>query len=117
MAKEPFEQFAMPNEVRAFVEQSVTQARVAFDGIANAATQAVSHWQGQAQAARAGASEIAHKSMAYAEQNMAASLDFAHSRMHAKAPGEVMRLSQEYIARQKQTIASQTQEPGQSAAK
>ena len=37
MAKEPFEpfeQFAMPNEVRAFVEQSVTQARVAFDGIA-----------------------------------------------------------------------------------
>ena len=62
MAKEPFEQFAMPNEVRAFVEQSVAQARVAFDGIANAANQAVAQWQGQAQAARAGASEIAHKS-------------------------------------------------------
>ena len=70
MAKEPFEQFAMPNEVRAFVEQSVAQARAAFDGIANAATQAVSHWQGQAHAARAGASEIAHKSMAYAEQTV-----------------------------------------------
>ena len=27
MAKEPFEQFALPNEVRAFVEQSVAQAR------------------------------------------------------------------------------------------
>ena len=51
MAKEPFEQFAMPNEVRAFVEQSVTQARAAFDGIATAATQAVAQWQGQAQAA------------------------------------------------------------------
>ena len=36
MAKEPFEQFAMPNEVRAFVEQSVSQARTAFDGIAKA---------------------------------------------------------------------------------
>ena len=72
MAKEPFEQFAIPNEVRAFVEQSVPQARVAFNGIANAANQAVAQWQGQAQAARAGASEIAHKSMAYAEQNMAA---------------------------------------------
>jgi hypothetical protein len=37
MAKEPFEQFAMPDEVRAFVEQSVSQARTAFDGIAQAA--------------------------------------------------------------------------------
>ncbi len=64
MAKEPFEQFAMPNEVRAFVEQSVAQARTAFDGIAKAANQAVSQWHGQAQAARAGTSEIAHKSMA-----------------------------------------------------
>ena len=40
MAKEPFEQFAMPDEVRAFVEQSVSQARTAFDGIAQAANQA-----------------------------------------------------------------------------
>ena len=117
MAKEPFEQFAMPNEVRAFVEQSVAQARVAFDGIANAANQAVAQWQGQAQAARAGASEIAHKSMAYAEQNMAATFDFAQKLMHAKDPTEVMRLQQEYIARQMQTISTQTQELGQSAAK
>jgi len=93
MVKEPFEQFAMPNEVRAFVEQSVAQARSAFDGIANAATQAVSHWQGQAHAARAGASEIAHKSMAYAEQNMAATLDFAQKLMYAKDATDVMRCS------------------------
>jgi phasin family protein len=95
----------------------VAQARAAFDGIANAATQAVSQWQGQAQAARAGASEIAHKSMAYAEQNMAATFDFAQKLMHAKDPTEVIRLQQEYIARQMQTISSQTQELGQSAAK
>ncbi len=81
------------------------------------ANQAVAQWQGQAQAARAGASEIAHKSMAYAEQNMAATFDFAQKLMHAKDPGEVMRLQQEYIARQMQTISSQTQELGQSAAK
>jgi len=111
MAKEPFEQFAMPNEVRAFVEQSVAQARSAFDGIANAATQAVSHWQGQAHAARAGASEIAHKSMAYAEQNMASTFDFAQDAT------EVIRLQQEYMARQMQTLTAQTQELGQSAAK
>jgi phasin len=117
MAKEPFEQFAMPNEVRAFVEQSVAQARVAFDGIANAANHAVSQWQGQAQAARAGASEIAHKSMAYAEQNMATTFEFAEKLMHVKDPGDVLRLQSEYVARQMQSLSSQAQELGQSAAK
>src|SRR5262245_55044861 len=104
----------MPNEVRAFVEQSVAQARAAFDGIANAATQAVSRWQGQAHAARSGASEIAHKSMAYVEQNMAATFDFAQKLMYAKDATEVMRLQQEYMT---ETLTAQTQELGQSAAK
>ena len=72
---------------------------------------------GQAQAARAGASEIAHKSMAYAEQNMAATFDFAQKLMHAKDPTEVMRLQSEYLARQMQTLSAQAQELGQSAAK
>jgi phasin len=117
MSKEPFEQFAMPNEVRAFVEQSVSQARSAFDGIVQAANQAVSQWHGQAEAARAGASEIAHKSMAYAEQNMAATFEFAQKLMHAKDPTEVVRLQSEFLALQMKTLTSQAQDLGQSAAK
>jgi len=117
MAKEPFEQFAMPNEVRAFVEQSVAQARTAFDGIAQAANQAVAQWKGQAEAARAGASEIAHKSMAFAEQNMSSTFDFAQKLMHAKDPAEVMRLQSEFLANQMRALSSQAQELGQSAAK
>jgi phasin len=117
MAKEPFEQFAMPNEVRAFVEQSVAHARTAFDGIAQAANQAVAQWQGQAQAARAGASEIAHKSMAYAEQNMEATFDFAQKLMQAKDPTEVMRLQSEYLNNQMKMLSTQAQALGQSAAK
>jgi phasin len=117
MAKEPFEQFAMPNEVRAFVEQSVAHARTAFDGIAQAANQAVAQWHGQAQAARAGASEIAHKSMAYAEQNMEATFDFAQKLMQAKDPTEVMRLQSEYLNNQMKMLSTQAQALGQSAAK
>ena len=117
MPKEPFEQFAMPEEVRAFVEQSVSQARHAFDGIVDAANQAVAQWRGQAHAARAGASEIAHKSMAYAEQNMAVTFDFAQKLMHAKDPAEVMRLQSEYLTQQMKTLSAQAQELGQSAAK
>jgi len=117
MSKEPFEQFAMPNEVRAFVEQSVANARSAFDGIAEAANQAVSQWQNQAHAARAGASEIAHKSMAYVETNMAATFEFAQKLMHAKDPAEVMRLQSEFLSNQMKTLSAQAQELGQSAAK
>jgi phasin len=117
MAKEPFEQFAMPDEVRAFVEQSVSQARTAFDGIAQAANQAVAQWKGQAEAARAGASEIAHKSMAFAEQNMSSTFDFAQKLMHAKDPQEVMRLQSEFLANHMRALSSQAQDLGQSAAK
>lgn len=117
MAKEPFEQFAMPNEVRAFVEQSVAQARTAFDGIAQAANQAVAQWKGQAEAARAGASEIAHKSMAFAEQNMSSTFEFAQKLMYAKDPTEVMRLQSEFLANQMRALSSQAQDLGQSAAK
>ena len=55
MAKEPFEQFGMPKELRAFVEQSVTQAKHAFDGFIQAANQAMGQFEGQAQAARGSA--------------------------------------------------------------
>ncbi len=86
MAKDPFEQFAIPNEMRAFAEQSVAQARKAFDGFIQAANQAVGHMHGRAQAAHSGATEIAQKSMSYAEQNVAATFDFAQKLMRRRTP-------------------------------
>ena len=117
MAKDPFEQFAIPNELRSFAEQSVTQARRAFEGFMTAANQAVGQMQGQAQAARSGASDIAHKSMEYAQQNVAATFDFAQKLMHAKDATEVMGLQSEFLGRQMQALSAQVQELGQSAAK
>jgi len=117
MAKDPFEQFAIPNEMRSFAEQSVAQARKAFDGFMEAANQALGQFQGQAQAARSGAQDIAHKSMTYAEQNVAATFDYAQKLMRAKDAAEVMALQSEYLARQMQTISAQVQNLSQSAAK
>jgi phasin len=117
MAKDPFEQFAIPNEMRSFAEQSVAQARKAFDGFMEAANQALGQFQGQAQAARSGAQDIAHKSMTYAEQNVAATFDYAQKLMRAKDAAEVMALQSEYLSRQMQTISAQVQELSQSAAK
>ena len=117
MAKDPFEQFAIPSEVRAFAEQSVAQARQAFDGFIQAANQAMGQMQGRAQATHSGAADIAHKSMTYAEQNVAASFDFAQKLMHAKDATELMSLQSEYLSRQMQTLSAQVQDLGQSAAK
>jgi len=117
MAKDPFEQFAVPNEVRAFAEQSVAQARKAFDGFIQAANQAMGKLEDHAQAARSGAHDIAQKSMSYAEQNVAATFDYAQKLMRAKDAAEVMRLQSEYLSRQMHTLSAQVQELGQSAAK
>src|SRR5579862_3060636 len=117
MAKDPFEQFAIPNEMRAFAEQSVTQARKAFEGFVQAANQAVGQMRGKAEAAHSGASDIAHKSMEYAEQNVAATFDFAQSLMRAKDATEVMGLQSQFLSRQMQALSGQVQELGQSAAK
>lgn len=117
MAEDPFKQFAIPNEMRAFAEQSVAQARKTFDGFLEAANQALGQFQGQALAARSGAQEIAHKSMTYAEQNVAATFDFAQKLMHAKDAAEVMGLQSEFLSRQMQTISAQVQDLGQAAAK
>lgn len=117
MAKDPFEQFAVPDELRSFAEQSVAQARKAFEGFIEAANQAVGQMQGRADAAHSGASEIAQKSMDYAEQNVAATFEFAQKLMGAKNAAEVMGLQSEYLGRQMQALSAQVHELGQSAAK
>jgi phasin len=117
MAKDPFEQFAIPNEMRAFAEQSVTQARKAFDNFVEAANKAMGQFQGHAQAAQSSATEIAHKSMTYAEQNVTANFEFAQKLMHAKDAAEVMALQSEYLSRQMRALSSQVQDLGQTAAK
>ena len=60
--------------------------------------------------AQADANEIVRKSMALADQNMAAALEFAEKLIHTKHPIEVVQLQQQYLVRQMQALPSQTQE-------
>jgi phasin len=117
MAKDPFEQFAIPTEMRAFAEQSVAQARKAFESFIDAANQAMGQIQGRAQAAQSSATEIAHKSLTYAEKNVESTFDFAQKLMQAKDASQIMALQSEYLSRQMQTLSTQVQDLGQSAAK
>jgi hypothetical protein len=60
--------------------------------------------------AQADANEIVRKSMALADQNMAAAFEFAEKLIHTGHPIEVVQLQQQYLVRQMQALPSQTQE-------
>ena len=69
--------------------------------------------EGQGASVRAGAKDISTKAIAYAEKNVAASLDYAEKLLHAKDLAEVMRLHSEYVQNQMRSLAEQASEMGQ----
>jgi phasin len=115
MAKEATGNLEIPREMRALAEQSVEQARKTFDGFMTAVQKAASGMEGQASAAQAGAVDMRQKAMAFAEANVATSFDFAQKLLHAKDLEEVTRLQAEFVQRQMQALAEQSQELGQTA--
>jgi phasin len=116
MANDDGARYQIPPEIRAFAEQSVAQAKKAFDGFVAATQDAVSRFEGQAAAAQADAKAIQQKTVGFAERNVAASFEFAQQLLRAKDPAEVMSLHAEYVKSQIQSLGEQARELGQSAA-
>ncbi|MGD9922898.1 MAG: phasin [Pseudorhodoplanes sp.] len=112
--RKPFE---VPADMRKFAEQSVEQARQAFDRFIAAAHEAVAEFEGRAQVARTGAMDVGGRAMSFAERNMASSFDFAQKLVKAKDVEEVIRLQTEYVKAQVQTLNEQTKELADAAAK
>jgi phasin len=114
---DPMKPFDIPNDMRKFAEQSVDQARKAFDGFIAAAHQAVSDMEGRAQAARSGVMEMSGRAMSFAERNMTESFEFAKSLVRAKDVEEVLKLQTDYVQKQIATLQEQAKELADSAAK
>ena len=113
MAKSPMESFEIPAEMRNVAEQSVVQARQAFDGFMSAAQKAMSKWEEQTAVAQAGAKNAGEKVMSFAEQNMATSFEFAQRLVRARDLDEMMRLQAEFVKSQMETLTEQAKELGQ----
>ena len=114
---DPMKPFEVPTDMRKFAEQSVDQARKAFDGFITAAHQAVSEMEGRAHAARSGVMEMSGRAMTFAEKNMAESFDFAKNLVRAKDVEEVLKLQTEYVKKQIATLQEQAKELTDSATK
>jgi phasin len=105
-----------PPEMRAFAEQSVAQAKKAFDDLMSATQNAVSTFEGRTTSAQSGLRGFQQKVISFSERNIAASFEFAQKLLHAKDGQEVMRLHAEFVKTQMQALAEQAQELAQHAA-
>ena len=109
--------FEIPSEMRNFAEQSVGQAKKAFDSYIAAAQKAVSTAETHAANAQAGARTVGEMAMGFAEKNIATSFDFAQKMVRAKDLQEIMRLQAEYVKTQMQTLGEQAKDLGVTATK
>jgi len=115
MAKDATGTFEVPREMRTLAEQSVEQARKAFESFMTAAQNAASTLEGRTSAVQTSAKDIRQKAITFAEKNVAASFEFAQKLVHAKDIEEVTRLQTEFVQHQMQTLAEQAQELGDTA--
>jgi phasin len=117
MEAKGFGNFEIPGELRHFAEQSVEQARKAFDSFMGATQKAANTLEGQAAAAQSGAKDLRQKAMSFAEQNVTSSFDFARRLVQARDLEEVTRLQAEFVQSQLKVLNDQAQALGQSASK
>jgi phasin len=104
--------FQIPPEMRAFAEQSVVQAKQAFDSVVIAAKGAVSNLEGQAAAAQAGARNVQQKAIAFAGQNVDASFEFARRVLAARSGEDMAKIQAEFVRSQMRVLSEQARDLG-----
>jgi len=116
MLKDPMANFEIPTEMRNLAEQSVEQAKKAFDDFITAAQKAVTAVEGRAAGAKASTKNIGEKAMAFVEKNVAASFEFAQKVVRAKDIQELTQLQTEFVKTQMPTFVEQARALGQTVA-
>ncbi|MGP0091151.1 MAG: phasin family protein [Xanthobacteraceae bacterium] len=107
--------FEIPTDMHAFAEKSVEQARKAFDTFVSAAYGTATAFEGRAAAVRKGSEDLRQRAMAFAEQNVASSFDFANRLVNARDLPEIIHVQSEYVKAQMQVLAEQARELGETA--
>ena len=98
----------VPQEMRAFAEKSVEQAKSAFDNYMNQATKAMTAVETQTDAATSGARDVGRQALGFAEENVAAAFAFAEKLVRARDPQEIMQLQSDFAKETMQKLADQS---------
>ena len=107
--------FEIPNEMRAVAEQSVEQAKLAFNSYIQAAQEAVSTFEQWVKASQVGAQGITKKAMSFAERNVLSAFEFAQKIVQAKDIQELVRMQTEFVQSQIQVLSEQVKDLGETA--
>jgi phasin len=105
--------FEIPEQVRAFAEKGVSQAR---DGYAKFKDAAETHnltIEAVFTNATKGAGEYSTKLMEFIKANTSSNLDFAQELLGIKSPSEAMELWTTHTRKQMETMAAQAKELGE----
>ena len=109
--------FEIPEQMREVADKSVKQARSAFEQFLDATQKAVAQAEGSTKFMGEGAADLSRQSLAYLEENIAASFDLAQRLVQARTMEEMAALQQEFLRRQMAAVAEQGKTLGAMAAK
>lgn len=104
MQRTPFD---IPDQMREVADRSVEQAKKAIGQYLDATHEAVAKAEGSAKSVRDGAAEVSRQALAYVEENVSASFDFAHRIVQARTIEEIAALQKEFMAKQMASLAEQ----------
>lgn len=109
--------FEIPTEMRALVERSLEQAKLAFDKFMDAAQSTMNTFEGQSNVAQTGPKEVTQKIKDFAEQNVATAFDHAQKLVQAKDAQTLLTLHGEFVQSQMQVLSEQARVLGEIASK
>jgi phasin len=105
--------FEVPEQMRAFAEKGVSQARDNYAKFKDAAETQNVTIEAVFTTASKGASEYSAKLMEFMKANTTATLDFAQELLSIKSPAEAMELWTSHARKQVQTLTAQAKELGE----
>ena len=114
MSTDPFSSsvipFEVPEQMRAFAEKGVSQARDNYAKFKDAAEAHNGTMEAVFTNATKGYSAYSSKMVEFMKANTTSSLDFAHELFGAKSPTEAMELWTSHLRKQYETFAAQAKE-------
>ncbi len=102
--------FEVPEQMRAFAEKGVSQARDNYAKFKDAAETHNGTIEAVFTTASKGASEYSAKLMEFMKANTSTALDFAQQLLSVKSPSEAMELWSSHARKQYETLAAQAKE-------
>ena len=121
MTSDPFSAsiipFEVPEQMRAFAEKGVSQARDNYAKFKDAAESHNGTIEAVFSSAHKGASEYAAKVMEFVKANTTANLDFAQELLSVKSPSEALELCTAHTRKTFETLQSQAKELAELAQK